>query len=106
MIKTDWLEQTRPAFRLMISTSWLAPESWRQNQEAPSWKPPAPGRTGQNISLGRSPPHASSQLGRCQPRSRNRSDGICQAGIAEAQRRLPHEVRAALPAFGRRAEAV
>ena len=44
---TDWLQQTCPAFRLMIATSWLAPDSWQQNQEAaireacdagPDWK--------------------------------------------------------------------
>jgi hypothetical protein len=43
----EWLEQTRPAFRLMIATSWLAPDTWRQNQDAaiveavaaePDWK--------------------------------------------------------------------
>ena len=34
MIETDWLEHTTPAFRLMMATSWLAPDSWRQNQEA------------------------------------------------------------------------
>ncbi len=34
MIKTDWLERETPAFRLMIATSWLAPEAWRQSQEA------------------------------------------------------------------------
>jgi len=33
MDKADWLEDTSPAFRLMIATSWLAPESWRENQE-------------------------------------------------------------------------
>jgi hypothetical protein len=47
MIKSDWLEHTPPAFRLMIATSWLAPDSWRQNQEqaigeaiaaGPDWK--------------------------------------------------------------------
>ena len=31
---TDWLEHTTPAFRLMVATSWLAPDSWRQHQEA------------------------------------------------------------------------
>lgn len=34
MPMTDWLRRTSPAFRLMIATSWLAPDSWRQNQEA------------------------------------------------------------------------
>jgi Uncharacterised nucleotidyltransferase len=47
MIKADWLEHTTPAFRLMIGTSWLAPDSWRQNQndairealkDGPDWK--------------------------------------------------------------------
>lgn len=47
MIKTDWLQRTTPAFRLMIATSWLVPEPWRQNQETaileasdagPDWK--------------------------------------------------------------------
>jgi len=33
MIKTDWLERTHPAFRLMMATSWLAPEAWQQSQE-------------------------------------------------------------------------
>jgi hypothetical protein len=47
MIKADWLGHTTPAFRLIIATSWLAPESWQQNQEVailealdagPDWK--------------------------------------------------------------------
>ena len=29
----DRLQETSPAFRLMIATSWLAPESWKRNQE-------------------------------------------------------------------------
>lgn len=29
----DWLQETTPAFRLMIATSWLAPDSWMRNQE-------------------------------------------------------------------------
>jgi hypothetical protein len=37
VLKADWLRQTSPAFRLMIATSWLAPErtsgSWRAQQE-------------------------------------------------------------------------
>lgn len=33
MRKTDWLEHTSPAFRLMIATSWLAPDAWQKNQE-------------------------------------------------------------------------
>jgi hypothetical protein len=33
MPKTDWLQRTSPAFRLMIATSWLAPDSWKSNQE-------------------------------------------------------------------------
>jgi hypothetical protein len=46
MKTTDWLRCTTPAFRLMIATSWLAPDSWRKNQEdaigealdaAPDW---------------------------------------------------------------------
>jgi len=31
--KADWLQDTSPAFRLMIATSWLAPDSWRANQD-------------------------------------------------------------------------
>ena len=47
MNRSSWLEQTRPAFRLMIATSWLAPDSWRHNQDnaireaieaEPNWK--------------------------------------------------------------------
>jgi hypothetical protein len=34
MAETDWLRGTSPAFRLVIATSWLAPESWQKNQEA------------------------------------------------------------------------
>ncbi|HEV2485823.1 MAG TPA: nucleotidyltransferase family protein [Terracidiphilus sp.] len=33
MPKSDWLIGTSPAFRLMIATSWLAPDSWQKNQE-------------------------------------------------------------------------
>jgi hypothetical protein len=33
MAKIPWLRRTSPAFRLMIATSWLAPDSWRKNQE-------------------------------------------------------------------------
>ena len=33
MRKADWLQCASPAFRLAIATSWLAPDSWRQNQE-------------------------------------------------------------------------
>jgi hypothetical protein len=33
MPKADWLEGTSPAFRLIIATSWLAPDSWQENQE-------------------------------------------------------------------------
>ncbi len=33
MRRTDWLRKTSPAFRLMIATSWLAPDSWQKNQE-------------------------------------------------------------------------
>ena len=33
MRKVDWLQGTSPAFRLMIATSWLAPDSWKENQE-------------------------------------------------------------------------
>ncbi len=32
MLNAKWLEGTSPAFRLMIATSWLAPDSWRENQ--------------------------------------------------------------------------
>jgi len=44
--KADWLEHTSPAFRLVIATSWLAPDAWRDKQEktirealaaAPDW---------------------------------------------------------------------
>src|SRR6202034_4626624 len=46
MPEFSWLLETSPAFRLMIATSWLAPEAWRENQEraiqqalggAPDW---------------------------------------------------------------------
>ncbi len=33
MSKANWLQRTSPAFRLMIATSWLAPESWKKCQE-------------------------------------------------------------------------
>lgn len=33
MREADWLEGSSPAFRLMIATSWLAPDTWRENQE-------------------------------------------------------------------------
>ena len=33
MPETSWLTGTSPAFRLMIATSWLAPESWQSQQE-------------------------------------------------------------------------
>jgi hypothetical protein len=33
MANIHWLQGTSPAFRLMIATSWLAPDSWRKNQE-------------------------------------------------------------------------
>ncbi len=33
MPEVDWLQGASPAFRLTIATSWLAPDSWRQNQE-------------------------------------------------------------------------
>lgn len=33
MPKTPWIERTSPAFRLMVATSWLAPESWRDRQD-------------------------------------------------------------------------
>jgi hypothetical protein len=33
MPRTNWLLKTSPAFRLMIATSWLAPDSWQKNQE-------------------------------------------------------------------------
>lgn len=32
-LKSDWLQGTSPAFRLMIATSWAAPELCRQNQQ-------------------------------------------------------------------------
>jgi hypothetical protein len=32
--ESTWLNAQSPAFRLMIATSWLAPESWQQHQEA------------------------------------------------------------------------
>ncbi len=46
MRKADWLEHTSPAFRLVIATSWLAPDALRDQQEqairkaiaaAPDW---------------------------------------------------------------------
>lgn len=46
MPKADWLEHTSPAFRLVIATSWLAPDALRDKQEktireavaaAPDW---------------------------------------------------------------------
>lgn len=33
MLTSDWLQRTSPAFRLMIATSWLAPESWQEKQQ-------------------------------------------------------------------------
>ena len=33
MPETSWLQRTSPAFRLMIATSWLAPDSWQEKQE-------------------------------------------------------------------------
>ena len=33
MANIQWLQGTSPAFRLMIATSWLAPDSWQKNQE-------------------------------------------------------------------------
>jgi hypothetical protein len=33
MPKRQWLEQTSQAFRLMLATSWLAPELWRARQD-------------------------------------------------------------------------
>ncbi len=33
MLEANWLEGRSPAFRLMIATSWLAPERWRVHQE-------------------------------------------------------------------------
>ena len=33
MPDSGWLAQTSPAFQLMIATSWLAPEPWRDKQE-------------------------------------------------------------------------
>jgi hypothetical protein len=32
MRETDWLEGTSPAFRLILATSWLAPDWWQENQ--------------------------------------------------------------------------
>jgi len=46
MPESSWLEGTSPAFRLMIASSWLAPDSWMDHQElaireaivaAPDW---------------------------------------------------------------------
>ena len=51
MRKADWLEGASPAFRLAIATSWLAPDSWRQNQERAIRKLLRRDRTGRNISL-------------------------------------------------------
>jgi hypothetical protein len=33
MAKANWLQGTSAAFRLIIATSWLAPDSWHKNQE-------------------------------------------------------------------------
>jgi hypothetical protein len=33
MLDSQWLQKNSPAFRLMIATSWLAPDSWQKNQE-------------------------------------------------------------------------
>jgi hypothetical protein len=33
MAETSWLQRTSPAFRLMIATSWLAPDAWQDKQE-------------------------------------------------------------------------
>jgi len=33
MPEASWLQSARPAFRLMIATSWLAPASWQDKQE-------------------------------------------------------------------------
>jgi hypothetical protein len=34
MPDSPWLQKNSPAFRLMIATSWLAPDSWQKKQEA------------------------------------------------------------------------
>ncbi len=33
MVDGDWLQSASPAFRLLIATSWLAPEPWQTRQE-------------------------------------------------------------------------
>jgi hypothetical protein len=33
MHEAPWLQSSSPAFRLMIATSWLAPDAWRDHQE-------------------------------------------------------------------------
>src|ERR1035438_6787052 len=33
MPEAHWLESASPAFRLMIATSWLVPDSWQSNQD-------------------------------------------------------------------------
>lgn len=33
MLNNDWLQSASPALRLMIATSWLAPDSWQEKQE-------------------------------------------------------------------------
>lgn len=33
MTRIDWLQSESAAFRLMIATSWLAPDQWRTNQD-------------------------------------------------------------------------
>ena len=33
MLGHDWRQSASPAFRLMIATSWLAPDSWKEKQE-------------------------------------------------------------------------
>ena len=38
MPPSDWLRSNTPAFRLMIATSWLAPETWRDKQRQAIWE--------------------------------------------------------------------
>lgn len=33
MLNTEWLRRTSSAFRLMVATSWLAPDLWRDHQD-------------------------------------------------------------------------
>ncbi len=91
----------------MMATSWLAPDSWRQNQDEAIREAFATGPDWTEylalVDRHRTPALSWAALNRLPGIT---VAGICQAGITEAQRCLPHEGDAALSAFGRRAEAV